>query len=156
MDEMSVLEYIRLKIKPENWHRDILPESDPVSEERRSFPRDGLKNRGFLFLLAEKIQQVSTLGKNEVTAFPIWLVILILITAIFGQSLLDPQIHRGIRTPNPSLILYGISVVLIVLGTIFSLKRHSQTDSLFKTIKKEPFQHLVDNGDVVFEKIENI
>ncbi len=137
MGELSVLEYIHLKIKPENWHRDILPETDPVSEERRSFPSDGLKNRGFLFLLAEKIQQVSTLGKNEVTAFPIWLVILILITAIFGQSLLDPQIHRGIRTPNPSLIFYGICVVLIVFGTIFSLKRHSQTDSLFKTIKKE-------------------
>jgi hypothetical protein len=32
----------------------------------------------------------------------------------------------------------------------------NKVENMFKTIKKEPFQHLVDNGDVVFEKIENI
>lgn len=148
MDELSVLEYIRLKIKPENWHRDILPESDPVTAEQRTYTYGGQRNRGFLWTMAEKIQQVTAPGKYDLPAFPIWLVILILMSAIFGQSLLDPQLHRGIRTPCPSLVLYGISVVLIMLGMIISLRQSSQTVSLFRKLEQDQNETLTAGFDI--------
>ena len=36
MDEMSVLDYLKLKLKPQNWHRPILPEESGFKQPKRS------------------------------------------------------------------------------------------------------------------------
>lgn len=121
MDEISVYDYLKFKINPKNWGKEILPDENPELlqmdlEEDSCIKIKNVNRFQFLFHCFSPNQRV----KN--TYFDYRYAILSLVFAIAGQMFLEPLIVGNNRNPWIGAALYILSAISLILGTIFPKK----------------------------------
>ena len=108
MDELSVLDYLKLKLKPENWHRSILPEESAFEIESAA----ETARANWLTRLSEKIVWEASAVRNRPFSTDVpspVITIAVLICALSAQLFIDPAVMTGSRNPLLAGIIYLIA-----------------------------------------------
>lgn len=119
MDEISVLDYIRLKLKRENWGKEILP-SGEVSG--MNFPESA---RG-----ADQALSISARFGNWIDtqfdwtdapdhSFERWTTFAAIALALIAQIMLEPQLSGPFRNGKVAGLLYALAALSLVAGAFF-------------------------------------
>ncbi len=123
MDEMSVLDYICLKIHPQNWRKPILP------DENSAYGAEALvtRTRGPLDKPADRIagwiRRVFVADVTDCFQIPGWAALLSFLLALAAQLINEPGGFFRQRNPLSSGALFGASAALIV---IFAIVDHNK------------------------------
>lgn len=133
-DELSVLEYLRLKLKRENWHREILPDGtiradnadDPESQPDES---GGLSFTSESFV--ERLAAFVTSWVDDVAAIDIPVtritVLLAGLFALIAQFFLEPQFVGQFRSTTLPIVIYTVGALLIGYGAVIARRVDSAT-----------------------------
>ena len=116
MDEISVLDYLKFKLNPKNFGKEILPAENPLYAETPEAEESGKKS------FAEKCPRWQPLVKTRLN--PLFL-LLSLLFALTAQLVLEPTIFSRTRlTPMIGGGLYGLSA----LSFLFSFLMRNMGD----------------------------
>ncbi len=117
MDEMSVLDYLKLKLKPQNWHRPILPEESEFQTTETEFDEKPLRNRTSLIsIFADSIQRESVSHPFYRVNLSFAALMTATLLALVAQLFLEPMIVHGNRNYLLSVILYGFSALILFIS----------------------------------------
>lgn len=130
MDEMSVLDYLKLKLKPQNWHRPILPEESGFQTTETEFDEKPLRNRTSLIsIFVDSIQRETVSHPFYRVNLSFAALMAATLLALVAQLFLEPMIVHGNRNYLLSVILYGSSALILFISFFVQKKSMEEEKS---------------------------
>lgn len=134
LEELSVLDYLRLKLKRENWGKEILPTGEIVPHDPAATDDSA----------GETVPPLARFGAwvdrnfdwRPETAYPLerWSFFLAVALAFMAQLLLEPEITGPFRNGALAAILYGLAAISLILGA-FLLALHERSLRSFRSLR---------------------
>lgn len=133
-EEISVLDYLRLRFKRENWGKEILPSGDVVSPSDMSptdaevpDADDGLSWQA---RFGSWIDNQFDWARETDNVFARWLFFAAAACALAAQLMLEPEAVGLIRNGVVGALLYGLSALCLVTGAVFRFlsRKKSEVD----------------------------
>lgn len=119
MEEISVLEYIRLKLRRENWGKEILPSGEVSDGIRPELASDETLALTVTDRFGNWVDsQFDWIDLSE-TTFERWTTFAAVILALIAQVMLEPQLSGPLRNGMVAGMLYGLAAVSLVAGAFF-------------------------------------
>lgn len=130
MDEMSVLDYLKLKLKPQNWHRPILPEESEFQTTETEFDEKSLRNQTSLIsTVADSIQRETVSHPFHMVNLSFAALMIATLLALVAQLFIEPMIVHNNRNYLLSVILYGFSALILLISFFVQKKSMSEEKS---------------------------
>lgn len=120
MDDLSVLDYLKLKIQPKNWHRAILPDDSSPADSPNGEGAFSESSSGFLTKLADKISSEVDQTILPDSQIPLRFLLPAVLLAILAQLFIEPLVMQRERNPLIAGILYSVAAILLIIGIFFS------------------------------------
>ena len=110
MDEISVLDYLKFKLNPKNFGKEILPAANPVEESAGDeVPAGTAPAEPFWIKRIHSGRELVRLSLNP------YLFLVSLFSALAAQIVLEPNIvRRTAQTPRIGAGLYALSIFIFV------------------------------------------
>ena len=133
-EEITVLDYLKFKLNPKNWNKEILPDNDYHRSDDNHFSINEISlykrsklDEKWSYFINKEIMISHSLQFAQIPSFSI---IISAVLAIFAQCFLEPEFIKGTRNPIPAIFLYNISFLLLLIAFISSYNQKNDSREL--------------------------
>lgn len=132
-EEISVLEYIRLRLKRENWGKEILPSGDVVSSLDTSSAgadlADAADGLSWEARFGAWIDDQFDWAREADNVFERWIFFAAAACALAAQLMLEPEVVGLARNGVVGALMYGLSALCLITGAVFRFLSHGKSRS---------------------------
>ena len=119
MEEISVLDYIRLKLKRENWGKEILPSGEVSAAISPASARGADQALSISERFGNWIDTQFDWTDAADHSFERWTMFAAVALALIAQVMLEPQLSGPFRNGKAAGLLYALAALSLVAGAFF-------------------------------------